>query len=1032
MRPNDPLYEKQWYLRLIGDLETIWDEYSGKNVHVGVYDTGTETDHQDLVANYDTTRGVTVSSIYSDGSPVSGDAHGTNVAGLIAASADNGVGIVGVAWGSHLTGVSFLGKNPNTYGTETEMFAQMSKYDIVNHSWNNYAPLHNANVEFRVGGMVKAVYSGRNGLGTVMARAAGNNSDAAEVLPMNNFRYNIVVGAIEEDGVHGTFSNTGPNLLISAPGSYTNMVTTDLSGAPGRSPTDYASNFGKTSAATSLVSGVAALMLEANPMLGWRDVQEIFSLSATHSGPAIQAGASSSDEHRWKIGAGSDWNGGGRHYSADYGYGVVNAFNAVRMAESWKYTHPVASTSTNEISLKVSGPTTASPIQDGSHRFEFNVTNDLPIEYLNISVTCLDIATEHLSLWLVAPDGTRTYVDDIGTLYLPDTKNLNYSFGLTNLRGISSVGTWAIEFQADGISGIKGTLASATLQFFGGAPSEDDVYHYTDEFAKMVAVDPGQRTNLNDTNGGVDWLDASAVHQGSTIYLDSSLNRVAGVDIAIHGIENVVGGDGNDVIAGNADANELHGMRGNDTLYGGEGGDTLAGGAGNDTYFIDQDTAKLVELDGQGYDTVYTRVTFRLTDGQSIEYLAVNKGVTNQPINLYGNDDAQVIEGNDARNVIDGRGGSDTMAGMGGDDTYYVDDTFDIVSETNTGGFDTVVARISYVLNRGTAVELIAFAPEVQENGSALTGNEYRQTLEGNNADNILDGNGGSDTMRGFAGNDTYYVDNPFDIVVEAANGGTDTVRTTVDYALAANAAIEILEAADAAGYAPLFLTGNANGQTLRGNAGNNSLDGKAGGDTMIGMAGDDIYYVDNPLDVVVEAAGQGYDIVTTGISYALGYGVSVERLAAMPSTLSSNLTGNEFDQRIDGNLAANIIDGRGGCDTLVGGGGIDTFRFSTALGAGNVDTILDFGTANRGGGDVIALSQSIFSSLGIGTLKAQMFRTISGSFRPDANDYILYDSKAGALFYDADASKTAFAPVKFCSLSPGTALNASDFVIYA
>ena len=48
MHPNDPLYSQQWHLTRLGDIEKIWDEYSGAGVHVGVYDTGVETTHPDL------------------------------------------------------------------------------------------------------------------------------------------------------------------------------------------------------------------------------------------------------------------------------------------------------------------------------------------------------------------------------------------------------------------------------------------------------------------------------------------------------------------------------------------------------------------------------------------------------------------------------------------------------------------------------------------------------------------------------------------------------------------------------------------------------------------------------------------------------------------------------------------------------------------------------------------------------------------------------------------------------------------------
>lgn len=52
-KPSDPLYSLQWHFGLIGDIETIWNDYDGSGVHVVVYDTALEYDHPDLLANYD-------------------------------------------------------------------------------------------------------------------------------------------------------------------------------------------------------------------------------------------------------------------------------------------------------------------------------------------------------------------------------------------------------------------------------------------------------------------------------------------------------------------------------------------------------------------------------------------------------------------------------------------------------------------------------------------------------------------------------------------------------------------------------------------------------------------------------------------------------------------------------------------------------------------------------------------------------------------------------------------------------------------
>ncbi|UXN76066.1 hypothetical protein N8D56_25505 (plasmid) [Devosia sp. A8/3-2] len=96
----------------------------------------------------------------------------------------------------------------------------------------------------------------------------------------------------------------------------------------------------------------------------------------------------------------------------------------------------------------------------------------------------------------------------------------------------------------------------------------------------------------------------------------------------------------------------------------------------------------------------------------------------------------------------------------------------------------------------------------------------------------------------------------------------------------------------------------------------------------MVGGTGNDIYVVDNGGDVVVEAAGEGTDLVRSSASYALG--ANVENLTLI-GTEAINGTGNELDNVITGNTAANTLDGGSGNDTLAGGAGDDTYIIDAA-----------------------------------------------------------------------------------------------------
>ncbi len=275
--------------------------------------------------------------------------------------------------------------------------------------------------------------------------------------------------------------------------------------------------------------------------------------------------------------------------------------------------------------------------------------------------------------------------------------------------------------------------------------------------------------------------------------------------------------------------------------------------------------------------------------------------------------------------------------------------------------------------------------------------------------------------MAGGTGNDVYYVNDPGDQVIEGAGQGTDTIRSTVDYVLAAGQEIENLRVFGTAG---LALTGNGFGNRLSGGIGDDTLDGGAGSDWMRGAAGNDTYTVDNAGDSVIEINGGGADRVDSSVSFSLA-GQYIERLTL---TGSGNIdgTGNTLDNVLTGNAGDNILNGERGADVLAGGGGSDVFGFTTSLAAGNIDTITDFSV----GVDSIRLSHAVFNTIvGTGTLTAAQFAANAGGTAQDADDRIIYETDTGKLFYDSNGSAAGGA-VQFAKLSSGLVLTASDFSI--
>jgi len=188
---------------------------------------------------------------------------------------------------------------------------------------------------------------------------------------------------------------------------------------------------------------------------------------------------------------------------------------------------------------------------------------------------------------------------------------------------------------------------------------------------------------------------------------------------------------------------------------------------------------------------------------------------------------------------------------------------------------------------------------------------------------------------------------------------------------------------------------------------------------------GKDSYLVDNTADAVTEAIGAGTDTIYTTTAYTLAMGTSIKTLTVYDrlTTNAQNLIGNELGQTIYGNNGANTIDGKGGNDTLFGLNGADNFAFTTALGAGNVDTITGFSVTD----DTILIDNAVFTGLLDGSLAAGAFNT--GSAATQGDDHIIYNSATGALLFDVDGVGGA-AGVQFATLTAGLALTSADFLV--
>jgi len=561
------------------------------------------------------------------------------------------------------------------------------------------------------------------------------------------------------------------------------------------------------------------------------------------------------------------------------------------------------------------------------------------------------------------------------------------------------------------------------------------------EFANTIVGNSA--ANLIDGKGGVDTMYGYAGND--TYYVDNAgdvvIDESGDSDTITASASFAIGADseiellqtsdpfGTQAISltGSSTINTLRGNAGPNALDGRGGADTMQGFGGNDIYYVDHAGDIVIEAAGGGSDRVITNVNYTLGAGQQIEQLTTYGSVTTAAINLTGNELANTIVGNNGANLIDGKGGADLLWGYAGNDTYYVDQSGDSIGgEAAGGGSDLVVTNVSFTLPAGQEIERLTTYGSSFALGLNLTGNEFANTIVGDDGANVLDGKGGADLLWGYAGDDTYYVDNSGDrIGGEATGGGSDWVITNASFALGAGQHVELLTTYGSATTEAINLTGNELANTIVGNAGANSIDGRGGIDLMYGFAGNDTYYVDNGADSVTEGAGGGSDRVVTSVSYTLAAGQQIEQLTTYGSAaaLGLDLTGNGFANTIVGDDGDNSIDGKGGSDILYGYAGLDLFAFTTALGAGNVDTLGDF----QGGLDKMLLENAVFTGLAQGSLAPSAF--VTGPAAQDGDDRIVYNSATGALLFDVDGVGGA-AAVQFATLNPGLALTANDFVV--
>ncbi|BBP42677.1 S8 family serine peptidase [Thiosulfativibrio zosterae] len=300
--------------------------------------------------------------------------------------------------------------------------------------------------------------------------------------------FQIVVGAFNASGVRSDYSNTGSALWISAAGGQYGddapaLMTTDQSGCrsgysqsyryrvdvdtafnlgfsgSGNESCNYYSAFNGTSAATPLVSGVAALLLEAYPEAGWRDIKHFLAASARQIQPALAAKTLDINSTRVTIEQGWVTNQAGYHFSNEFGFGAVDVIAALDKALEWKnlgQKQPglVEIESQNQV-LSVNNEIPNFDATGISRTLSFTQTRTVETMELTLSIMGLDnnasgstahkIDASDYLIQLTSPSGTKSILMTPFNAYrssydMPNLRLVSHAF-----YGESLNGTWTLQ-----------------------------------------------------------------------------------------------------------------------------------------------------------------------------------------------------------------------------------------------------------------------------------------------------------------------------------------------------------------------------------------------------------------------------------------------------------------------------------------------------------------------------------------------------------------------------------------------------------
>jgi subtilisin-like proprotein convertase family protein len=516
----DPLTSYFWHLSNTGqayvngssgvsgkdiNLDDSLDDVTGSGVTVVVSDARIDLDHPEIENNANTS----LSKNYTLGSPYLGDptsaddtdSHGTAVSSLILGERGNSYGGYGVAPDATLVGYNFLDSDQSV-SKAYDQTTVPSGNAIFNYSYGQSSCQVNAGQGYNYSLRVR---SGAIGSNNVYITSAGNKYSGQQsecggsgtyygngnLDQEKSYAWFIVTAATNASGTRASYSTPSANNWISAPGGDTDIgiMTADLVGCTKGNSSSGSINFDTNSSSENLdcsfysaglgtsysapvVSGVIALMREANSNLNWRDMKHILAttavqVDASNAGSSHPSGLDLSG-HTYQQG----WvtNSAGYKFHPWYGFGQVDARAAINLAQSPNFDlYELKTTDSMSDAFSYTSGAVNLAIPDnlsGGVSSTINVSaHHLFVEHVQVSVNITHTYVADLGIILTSPSGTSTRLMNINSGFVGNTFS-SVLFGANAFYGEWSRGNWTLRV-VDGYAADTGTLTSWSISIIG-------------------------------------------------------------------------------------------------------------------------------------------------------------------------------------------------------------------------------------------------------------------------------------------------------------------------------------------------------------------------------------------------------------------------------------------------------------------------------------------------------------------------------------------------------------------------------------